>query len=134
LIRFLAEKKEWKILTCIFCTASKHAIIENERFYAIPDKYPVTPGHLLVIPKAHRRDYFALTQEELQDLQALLQEGKAYLLETYRPDGFNIGFNCGEAAGQTVFHCHCHLIPRYQGDVERPKGGVRGVIPNKQAY
>lgn len=80
-------------MTCIFCTASKHAIIENERFYAIADKYPVTPGHLLLIPKAHRRDYFALTQEELQDLQALLQEGKAYLLETYRPDGFNIGFN-----------------------------------------
>ncbi|RXA65932.1 HIT family protein [Enterococcus casseliflavus] len=122
------------MLTCIFCTASKHAIIENERFYAIADKYPVTPGHLLLIPKAHRRDYFALTQEELQDLQALLQEGKAYLLETYRPDGFNIGFNCGEAAGQTVFHCHCHLIPRYQGDVEQPNGGVRGVIHNKQAY
>ncbi len=121
-------------MTCIFCTASKHAIIENERFYAIVDKYPVTPGHLLLIPKAHRRDYFALTQEELQDLQALLQEGKAYLLETHRPDGFNIGFNCGEAAGQTVFHCHCHLIPRYQGDVEQPNGGVRGVIPNKQAY
>lgn len=120
--------------SCIFCQSALDIVFENETCFAIFDQNPVTKGHLLIIPKAHRKDYFALTKAEQKDTERLLKQGKKYLELQYAPAGYNIGFNCGVAAGQSIFHCHCHLIPRYQGDVGNPKGGVRGVIPTKQNY
>lgn len=118
---------------CLFC-GTIDFILENELAGAFFDKYPVNEGHLLVIPKVHRQDFFELSSDEKKAIDALLLAGKAYLEEYYRPDGFNIGCNCGLAAGQSVMHCHIHLIPRYEGDMTEPKGGVRGVIPEKQSY
>ena len=103
--------------------------------YAIRDGFPVTEGHTLVIPKRHIEDYFGLSQDEVLACDALIR--------TLRDDlqggdprivGFNIGMNAGEAAGQTIFHCHIHLIPRREGDVQEPRGGVRHLIPGKGSY
>ena len=118
---------------CPFCSRSG-ALFENEHAYVREDKFPVSPGHLLIIPKRHVPDWFSLTEEEQQAMLALLSRAKEYLDVRYHPDGYNIGINCGEAAGQTVFHVHMHLIPRYAGDVENPRGGVRGVIADKKDY
>lgn len=120
--------------TCVFCCSNLDIVFENETCFAIFDRNPVTQGHLLILPKAHREDYFSLTERELADTEKLVKLGKKYLNQRYAPQGYNIGFNCGVVAGQTILHCHCHLIPRYQGDVADPKGGVRGVIPAKQKY
>lgn len=98
------------------------------------DAFPVNPGHALIIPKRHVADYFDLTEDEVVAMQALLREVKAIVEKRFNPDGYNIGVNVNAAAGQSVFHVHMHLIPRYKGDVENPKGGVRGVIPSKQKY
>lgn len=119
--------------TCLFC-GDIPVVLENQLACAFYDKNPVSPGHLLVIPKRHVPDYFGLTVEEKQAIDDLLILGKNLLDRTYQPDGYNIGANCGEMAGQTIFHCHVHLIPRYEGDVIDPRGGVRGVIPDKQGY
>lgn len=120
--------------TCVFCRSKLDIVFENETCFAIFDCNPVTQGHLLILPKAHREDYFSLTERELVDTENLVKLGKKYLDQRYALEGYNIGFNCGVVAGQTILHCHCHLIPRYQGDVANPKGGVRGVIPAKQKY
>ncbi|WYJ90015.1 hypothetical protein A5888_001743 [Enterococcus sp. 9E7_DIV0242] len=118
---------------CLFCDRDVF-VLENELAGAFFDKYPVNEGHLLVIPKKHRVDYFELTKEEKRAIDALILKGKDYLEKLYQPDGWNIGCNCGIPAGQSVMHCHIHLIPRYEGDMSKPKGGVRGVIPEKQSY
>ena len=121
---------------CVFCTTDESRIIaENELCYAIRDKYPVTPMHTLVIPKRHVADYFDLYQPELNAINALLQGQRARIL-TDDPlvTGFNVGINAGSDAGQTVFHVHVHLIPRRRGDAADPRGGVRGVIREKQRY
>ncbi|MDQ0253368.1 diadenosine tetraphosphate (Ap4A) HIT family hydrolase [Evansella vedderi] len=118
---------------CAFCEELE-LIVENEYAFAIFDEYPVNKGHLLILPKRHVSDFFETTLEERAAFNALLEEGKRLLEEKYQPDGYNIGINCGESAGQTIFHVHVHLIPRYKGDMEDPRGGVRGVIPNKQKY
>ncbi|MDT2809733.1 HIT family protein [Enterococcus asini] len=120
--------------TCVFCRSKLDIVFENETCFAIFDRNPVTQGHLLILPKAHREDYFSLTERELADTDKLVKLGKKYLDQRYAPQGYNIGFNYGVVAGQTILHCHCHLIPRCQGDVADPKGGVRGVIPAKQKY
>ncbi len=120
-------------MDCIFCTMKKF-VIENDLAYAIFDKYPVNQGHLLIIPKRHTANYFDLTEEERLAIDDLLFQSKQFLDETYQPDGYNIGINCGQTAGQTIFHVHVHLIPRYKGDMNDPRGGVRGVIPDKQKY
>lgn len=117
----------------VFCKITDF-VVENELAGAFYDRFPVNPGHLLIIPKSHRTDYFDLSTAEKQAIEELLQVGKKLLEEKYRPDGFNIGTNCGVNAGQSIVHCHIHLIPRYIGDVTNPKGGVRGVIPSKQQY
>ena len=103
--------------------------------YAIRDGYQVTKGHTLFIPKRHAMDYFELVQAEANAINALMLEQKS-LLQSKDPTitGFNIGMNCGEDAGQTIFHCHVHLIPRRKGDVEKPRGGVRHIIPGKGHY
>ena len=120
-------------MTCVFCQITD-IVLENELALAFYDKYPVNKGHLLIIPKRHVEQYFDLTEQERMAIDELLFKGKKMLDEQYQPDGYNIGINCGEAAGQTIFHVHVHLIPRYDGDMEDPRGGVRGVIPEKRKY
>jgi diadenosine tetraphosphate (Ap4A) HIT family hydrolase len=121
---------------CLFCSIPPERVLtSNELAYAILDGFPVTELHTLVIPKRHAKDYFELTQSELCACDSLLQEMKTEIMKADpQVDGFNIGMNAGESAGQTIFHCHIHLIPRRKGDVENPRGGVRGVIPGKQSY
>jgi len=121
---------------CPFCIpkTSREIILENELCYCLYDKYPVSKGHALIIPKRHCSDYFELTPAEQTACWAMVNELKQILDNKYHPDGFNIGLNVNEAAGQTVSHVHIHLIPRYKGDVTEPEGGVRGVIPEKRMY
>ena len=120
---------------CIFCNLSSERIIaENELCLAIRDGFPVSEGHTLIIPKRHVADYFDLTPNEIAAMQTMMKEIKCQLDNELHPDGYSIGISVNAAAGQTVFHVHMHLIPRYIGDVENPKGGVRGVIPGKQKY
>ena len=118
---------------CPFCDHSS-ALIENDLAYVRPDMFPVSRGHVLICPRRHFADYFDATEEERQAIFFLLGEAKKNSTEAHNPDGFNVGINCGEAAGQTVMHLHVHLIPRYKGDMDDPRGGVRGVIPEKQKY
>lgn len=122
--------------TCPFCRLSRRVeiICETATCVAFYDGYPVSPGHALIIPKRHVANYFDLTNHEREAMNVMLQYVKRKIDERFHPDGYNIGINVNEAAGQSVFHVHMHLIPRYIGDVEKPKGGVRGVIPNKQSY
>ena len=121
---------------CIFCEMpSERVIAENELAYAILDAFPVTEGHTLIIPKRHVSDFFSLYQPERNAMQRLLEEQRQNILNADSTvTGFNIGNNVGEDAGQTVMHCHTHLIPRRRGDVGEPRGGVRGVIAEKQKY
>ncbi len=121
---------------CIFCDlkSSKVILLENDYFYCIYDKYPVEKGHCLIITKRHVKDYFDLSKEEHNAMYDFIKEIKLLLDLEYSPQGYNIGINNGEAAGQTVFHLHIHLIPRYKSLHFDPRGGVRGVIPDKQKY
>lgn len=123
-------------MTCIFCElASDRFIDETELTLVLRDAFPVTDLHTLIIPKRHVSDYFNLTIDERDDIQNLLLKHKDLIEnEDSSVSGFNVGNNIGLSAGQTVFHVHTHLIPRRDGDVESPRGGVRGVIPGKQAY
>ena len=126
-------------MNCLFCdvqTIDRSRIIEeNELAYAVRDAFPVTEYHSLFIPKRHVLDYFGLSLSEVNAIHALLHSQKDFLLKLDPTiDGFNIGMNCGQTAGQSVWHCHVHLIPRRKGDVEFPKGGVRHVIPYKGNY
>ena len=118
---------------CPFCDA-KDALLRNELAYARFDTSPVNPGHLLLIPNRHVSDFFDTTPEEKQALMDLMEEAKTLLDLRYSPQGYNLGVNVGACAGQTVWHVHVHLIPRYKGDVANPRGGVRGVIPARQSY
>jgi len=125
--------------SCLFCDLQlndrKRIIAENELAYAVHDGFPVTEGHTLLIPKRHVADYFGLVQAEVHAINRLMTEQKKLLQEADQTiEGFNIGMNCGEVAGQTIFHCHIHLIPRRRGDVENPRGGIRHVIPSKGCY
>ncbi len=120
-------------MSCPFCEADGE-ILGNELAFAKYDAYPVSPGHLLVIPRRHVADWFEVTDEEQQAIFSLVSEGKKILDAEFKPDGYNVGINCGEAAGQTIFHVHVHLIPRYTGDVPNPRGGVRAVIAAKKNY
>ena len=120
---------------CVFCNIKKeNIIVESEYSQAFYDNFPVNRGHVLVIPKHHVENYFELSDIEKKDIWNLVDKVKIIIEKTYNPDGFNVGINIGKYAGQTIFHCHIHLIPRYKGDVDNPEGGVRGVIPTKQKY
>ena len=132
----LYEHREEKCLFCDIQTNDRNRIIaENNLAYAIRDGFAVTEGHTLFIPKRHTLDYFGLVPAEVNAINALMAEQKKTLQDTDSTiDGFNIGMNCGESAGQTIFHCHVHLIPRRKGDVENPRGGVRHIIPGKGFY
>jgi diadenosine tetraphosphate (Ap4A) HIT family hydrolase len=122
--------------TCPFCKvdSEREIIFENDTSFSIYDKFPVNNGHALIIPKRHSENYFELTKNEQIDCLQALNTVKQLVYTKFKPDGFNIGINVGEMAGQTISHVHIHLIPRFSGDVEDPRGGVRGVIPNKQKY
>jgi len=122
---------------CIFCDDEiiEKVITSHGTVFAIESKYPVTEGHLLVIPYRHTLDYFTMTPQEMQHSEELLLLLKSKILQKdISVTGFNIGMNCGEDAGQTIMHAHIHLIPRRKGDVEDPRGGVRHVIPGKGNY
>lgn len=121
---------------CIFCNIEEERIInENEYFLVIRDAFPVALLHTLFIPKRHCKDYFELTQAEINAANQLIHTERERLLKLDKTiTGFNIGMNCGEDAGQTIFHCHVHLIPRRKGDDESPRGGVRKVIDGKGNY
>ena len=121
---------------CLFCNIPPvRIVLENELAYAVRDGYPVTEMHSLIIPKRHIQDYFDLTTEELIACDQLIRSLKDEISNSDNSvNGFNIGMNSGETAGQTIFHCHIHLIPRRTGDVDNPRGGVRNVIPGMGNY
>lgn len=113
---------------CPFCNAflkGNRTVFETVHFFTIKDNFPVNSGHMLIIPKIHKPDIFALNKEEWLDLQRAIILGKENLDAKHHPDGYNLGVNCGKYAGQTVFHLHIHVFPRYKGDVENPRGGIR---------
>ena len=109
-------------------------VIKNALAYALEDRFPVNPGHTLIVPFRHVASYFETTLDERIAMLHLIDEAKDLLDHRYFPAGYNIGVNVGSRAGQTVMHAHVHLIPRYCGDVAKPRGGVRGVIPERQSY
>ncbi len=120
---------------CPFCNVNDSGIIlESKYSLAVYDKFPVNKGHLLIIPKRHIANYFALTQNEKNDIWKLADKASEFLTNKHSPSGFNIGINVNKSAGQTIPHVHIHIIPRYTNDVKDPTGGVRGVIPEKQKY
>lgn len=121
---------------CVFCNKEKFEIIyQDEIFYVIRDAYPVTKDHTLIILNDHDKSYFELRDKDIKQLYNIIKFQKETLMMNDKSiTGFNIGINQGEDAGQTVMHLHIHLIPRRKGDVEDPRGGVRGVIPDKQKY
>ena len=121
---------------CLFCNSKKSGLVsENELAYASYDTYPVSKFHCLIIPKRHVKDYFDLNDNEVIACNNLIKKIKEeILLKDSTVKGFNIGTNSGAIAGQSIMHCHIHLIPRREGDVENPQGGVRSVIPLKQHY
>lgn len=118
---------------CLFCRPGE-PLLENDLVIARYDDFPVSQGHLLLIPRRHVSSYFDMTDAEKQAMWQLLDAAKALLDREYRPGGYNVGINCGPVAGQSVPHAHLHLMPRYAGDVPDPRGGVRAVIPAKQKY
>lgn len=124
-------------MTCLFCDKINHIhdlLYENDTVVAFYDQYPVSKGHVLIVPKRHIQTYFDATIAEKKDIDQAIMTLKNRLDLSHQPDGYNIGINNGIASGQSILHLHVHLIPRYVGDTIDPKGGVRGVIPGKQSY
>jgi len=119
---------------CIFCRPQREILASNAHAIAVFDTYPVSPGHSLILPLRHVVTIWDLREDEYLACYALVRELKPVLEARFKPDGFNVGVNCGEAAGQSVWHAHIHVIPRFKGDTPFPKGGVRHVIPLKGGY
>ena len=120
---------------CPFCRVrADQVLVERPLAYLKQDGFPLTQGHALIIPRRHVPTFFETTPEERHVMLDLLDEAKALLDAEYRPAGYNIGINNGEAAGQTVMHVHLHIIPRYVGDTSDPRGGIRWILPEKAAY
>lgn len=123
------------MMECPFCKQPEtEAIGENELAQAFFDKFPANNGHVLIVPKRHFADLFEATPEEMKAMMELLLEVKKLQQDQFNPDGYNVGVNIGAAAGQTVFHLHMHVIPRYHGDVEDPRGGIRTIKPSVVPY
>ena len=119
----------------VFLTISDDRVIyRGDFFFMIYDAYPVSKNHLLIISNELREDYFSLTEEEQQELPKMINKAKSIIEKEITPDGYNIGMNCGVTSGQTVMHFHCHIIPRFKGDVDNPSGGVRHCIMHKGYY
>jgi diadenosine tetraphosphate (Ap4A) HIT family hydrolase len=123
-------------LNCVFCDRLTRGdlVAANGLATAFPDAFPLNDGHCLIVPRRHEADFLALTQEEQAAIWALLPAVRSYIEANRMPDGYNIGINAGEAAGQTVAHAHLHMIPRYRADVPDPRGGIRWIIPTKARY
>jgi diadenosine tetraphosphate (Ap4A) HIT family hydrolase len=122
-------------MDCLFCNLAPKRILDvNEHGSVIYDSFPISPGHTLIIPKRHVGSFFDLSSGERQALIALVDSAKKALDVKYRPDAYNIGINDGSAAGQTVLHVHIHLIPRFEGDCNDPRGGIRWIMPDKAKY
>lgn len=123
-------------VSCVFCDrlAADNTVAENDLAAAFPDAFPLSPDHCLVVPRRHVADFLALTSEEQGAVWSLVASVRRYIESTWMPDGYNIGINVGEAAGQTVAHAHLHVIPRRHGDVADARGGIRWVIPEKARY
>lgn len=119
---------------CIFCRPDRELIAQTSLSMAFFDRFAVAKGHALIVPRRHLATIWDMSDEEYADAFALVRTLKALLSKQFEPDGFNVGVNCGEAAGQSVWHAHIHVIPRYAGDVPDPRGGVRNVIPRKTGY
>jgi diadenosine tetraphosphate (Ap4A) HIT family hydrolase len=119
---------------CIFCQRDRSILAESKLSWAFFDNFPVTKGHSLVIPKRHVATIWEMTTDEYMDAFSLVRRVKDQLQKQFEPQGFNIGVNCEEAAGQTIFHAHIHIIPRYTGDAANARGGVRNIIPGKGNY
>ncbi|MXX70768.1 MAG: HIT family protein [Gemmatimonadetes bacterium] len=131
----LIEGSIWWPPYCPFCDVSSDSVIaESRHALAIPDQYPVNPGHTLVIPRAHSRSLFTHSSEAQADIWHLVAKVRDHLQTSCNPDGFNIGINDGSAGGQTVNHAHIHVIPRFDGDVADPRGGIRWILPDRAAY
>ena len=119
----------------LFCNKEKHNIlIENDFCYSRTDDFPASPGHIEVVPKKHIVSFFDLDDDEIVKVYDVLNRTKKIIDKKYKPDGYNLGVNDGEAAGRTINHLHIHLIPRYKGDVKNPRGGIRHIIPDKGFY
>ena len=121
-------------MDCIFCKANRSILMQTERSFSFFDSFPVSKGHTLVLPKRHVATIWELSDEEYVDIFNLLKQVRDVIQNMFEPHGINVGVNCGEAAGETVFHAHIHVIPRYTGDVPTPRGGVRNIIPGKGDY
>ncbi len=125
-------------LECLFCdftnTDQHNVISQNDLAYSRWDNFPVSDGHAEVVPKRHVESFFDLNEEEVLAIYGLARATREIIVAWHKPDAFNIGINDGEAAGRTIHHLHLHLIPRYTGDVENPRGGVRYIIPDKGNY
>ena len=120
---------------CPFCTiGADRIVIETELCFAVRDGYPVSPGHTLIVPRRHVDSFFATTPAERTALLDMLDRAKEQVVEEFSPDGFNMGINDGAAAGQTVMHLHLHLVPRFAGDQDDPRGGIRWLFPDKADY
>lgn len=119
---------------CIFCEPKREILAQNTHAIAVFDSFPVSPGHALILPRRHVVTIWDLEPEEYSDCFTLVRHARSAIESRFSPDGFNIGANCGEAAGQSVWHAHIHVIPRYKGDTPNPRGGVRHVIPLKANY
>jgi diadenosine tetraphosphate (Ap4A) HIT family hydrolase len=121
---------------CVFCErlAGGDLLADNDVAAAFPDGFPLTPGHCLIVPRRHEAGFLALPPEEQAGVWALVPAVCRHIAAAYRPAGYNIAVNVGEAAGQTVLHAHVHVIPRYPGDVADPRGGIRAVIPTRARY
>jgi ATP adenylyltransferase len=134
--RAVREEMNARQSGCLFCEIPEERVIaENELAYAIRDGFPVTELHTLIIPKRHVASYFDLGRPEVNAINELLSTLRNDVrLQDSTVTGFNLGINDGEPSGQTIFHCHVHLIPRRVGDIDNPRGGVRGVIPSKRSY
>ena len=119
---------------CIFCEPKREILAQNTHAIAVFDSFPVSPGHTLIVPRRHVVTIWDLEPEEYSDCFTLVRHARSAIESRFSPDGFNVGANCGEAAGQSVWHAHIHVIPRYKGDTPNPRGGVRHVIPLKGNY
>ena len=119
-------------MTCFMCTLDENkTVAANDLAIAFRDAFPVSPGHTLIITRRHAKTWFEATREEQMAVLDLVDEVKCLLDDEFHPDGYNVGFNAGEAAGQTIVHLHIHVIPRFEGDVDDPTGGVRLAVPDK---
>ena len=112
----------------------KKKLYIGDFFFMVYDGYPVSKGHILIISKEPKADFFSLSEVEQLELPKLIKKAKKIIEKENTPDGYNIGMNCGEHAGQTVMHFHCHIIPRYHGDMDNPRGGIRHCIEGKGYY